>query len=120
MAPLRDEPGETAAREDHYIDALMPRKMAFKAGKIGADKASMEALPYGIVRLLSGVAFSLGLILVIIGGAELFTGNALIFMAWAARLASSAQLLRNWAIVFVGNFVGAVCTAALAIPDSKY
>lgn len=62
---------------------------------------------FGPTRLLGGAAFSLGLILVIIGGAELFTGNSLIVMAWADRRISSAQLLRNWGIVYLGNLIGA-------------
>ncbi len=61
---------------------------------------------------IAGLAFSLGLILVIVGGAELFTGNTLIVMAWASRKVSSAALLRNWVIVYAGNFVGALATAA--------
>ena len=64
-------------------------------------------------RLLGGLVFSLGLVLVIIGGAELFTGNCLIVMAWADRKVSSGLLLRNWGIVYFGNFVGAAGAAAL-------
>jgi formate transporter len=59
------------------------------------------------------VAFSVGLVLVVVGGAELFTGNNLIVMAWASRRVSTWALLRNWLIVFAGNFVGAGGTAAL-------
>jgi formate/nitrite transporter len=70
-------------------------------------------LPYGVTRLLAGLVFSLGLILVIIGGAELFTGNNLIVMAWASRKVSTRLLLRNWVIVYVGNFSGALATAGL-------
>ena len=70
-------------------------------------------LPYGVSRLLAGVAFSLGLVLVVVAGAELFTGNNLIVMAWASRRVTTARLLRNWAIVYAGNFAGAVATAAL-------
>jgi formate/nitrite transporter len=66
---------------------------------------------HGPTRLLSGLAFSLGLVLVLVGGAELFTGNALIVMAWAERLVSTPSLLRNWAIVYAGNFAGAAATA---------
>lgn len=72
-----------------------------------------DALPYGVTRLLAGLVFSLGLILVIVGGAELFTGNNLIVMAWANRKVSTALLLRNWVIVYLGNFVGSIGTAAL-------
>jgi formate transporter FocA len=78
------------------------------------------ALPYGVVRLLAGLVFSLGLILVIVGGAELFTGNNLIVMAWAGGKVSSTLLLRNWAIVYVGNFVGAMGTAVLLFLAGQY
>ncbi len=70
-----------------------------------------SGLGFGPARLLGGMVFSLGLILVVVGGAELFTGNNLIAMAWAERKISSAQLLRNWGLVFIGNFIGAVATA---------
>jgi formate transporter FocA len=79
-----------------------------------------DALPYGVARLLAGLTFSLGLILVIVGGAELFTGNTLIVMAWADRRVSTKLLLRNWAIVYLGNFVGSVATAALAYLSGQY
>lgn len=77
-------------------------------------------LPYGVSRLLSGLVFCLGLILVIVGGAELFTGNNLIVMAWAGRKVSTAQLLRNWGIVYVGNFVGSLGTALLLFWSKQY
>lgn len=70
-------------------------------------------LPYGLTRVLAGLVFSLGLILVVVGGAELFTGNNLIVMAWASRKVSTALMLQNWAIVYAGNFVGALVTAGL-------
>jgi formate/nitrite transporter len=70
-------------------------------------------LPFGVVRLLAGTVFSLGLILVLVGGAELFTGNNLIVMAWASRRVSTGLLLRNWLVVYVGNFVGSIGTAVL-------
>lgn len=69
---------------------------------------------FGPVRLLGGAAFSLGLILVVIGGAELFTGNALIVMAWVDGKVGLGDLLRNWAIVFVANLAGALAMVALA------
>ena len=123
------------------MDARLPPQMAERAETIGVAKASMDAprlfvlavlagafmalgavfattalagssaLPWGPARVLAGVAFSLGLILVVVGGAELFTGNNLIVMAWASGRVSTPALLRNWAIVFVGNFAGAAATA---------
>ncbi|MFT5522577.1 MAG: formate transporter [Pirellulaceae bacterium] len=71
------------------------------------------ALPFGVTKLIGGLSFSLGLILVIVGGAELFTGNNLIVMAWASRRITTQQVLRNWLIVYLGNFVGAFGVAIL-------
>lgn len=71
------------------------------------------AMPFGVTKLLGGISFSLGLILVIVAGAELFTGNNLIVMAWASGRITAAQVLRNWSIVYVGNFAGAIGTALL-------
>lgn len=79
-----------------------------------------EALPYGVVRLLAGLVFSLGLILVIVGGAELFTGNNLIVMAWASGKVSTSLLIKNWLIVYLGNFVGAFGTAALVFLSGQF
>lgn len=87
----------------------------------GADgQIATLALPFGLNRLLVGTAFSLGLILVVVGGAELFTGNVLIVMAWASGRVATAQVLRNWGIVYVGNLVGALGTAALVVLGGWY
>jgi formate transporter FocA len=132
------------------LDALPPPEMARKAEQVGVTKAGMDAatifalsilagafiamgavfattataggseLPYGVARLLGGLTFSLGLILVIVAGAELFTGNNLIVMAWASRRVSTLHLLRNWVIVYAGNFVGAIATAALLYVAGQY
>jgi len=132
------------------FDALPPPAIAHKAEDVGAAKAAMPALqtfvlavlagafiavgaafattvtaggssvPYGLSRLVGGLAFSLGLILVVVAGAELFTGNNLIVMAWASRKVSTAALLRNWTIVFAGNFVGAAATALLVFLGKQY
>jgi formate transporter FocA len=132
------------------FDALPPVEVARKAESVGAAKAGMSAfdtfvlavlagafialgavfsttvaaggtdLPYGVVRLLAGLVFTLGLILVVVAGAELFTGNNLIVMAWASRKVSTVKLLRNWGIVYVGNLVGAVGTALLVYLGKQY
>jgi formate transporter len=78
------------------------------------------AMPYGVVRLLVGLVFSVGLILVIVGGAELFTGNNLIVMAWASGEVRTGSLLRNWLIVYIGNFVGSIGTAMLMFFAKQY
>jgi formate/nitrite transporter len=69
---------------------------------------SDPALSFAAARVVGGLVFSLGLMLVLIGGAELFTGNNLIVMAWASGKVSTGTMLRNWVIVWVGNFVGAL------------
>jgi formate transporter len=74
-----------------------------------------DALGLGPGRLLGGLAFSLGLFLVVVGGAELFTGNNLVVMAWAARKITTAQLARNWTLVYVANLLGALGTALMAL-----
>lgn len=86
----------------------------------GGEVAFSTGFPYGVTRLLAGLVFSLGLILVVVGGAELFTGNNLIVMAWASGKVTTAALLRNWAIVYLGNFVGAVGTAMLMFFTRQY
>jgi formate/nitrite transporter len=132
------------------LDALPPAEVARKAESVGVTKAGMHPLdifvlsllagafialgaifattvmaggsdlPYGVVRLLGGLVFSLGLILVVVAGAELFTGNNLIVMAWASRRVSTARLLGNWSLVWVGNFVGAFGTAVLVYLGKQY
>jgi formate transporter len=70
---------------------------------------------FGLSRLAGGVAFSLGLILVVVGGAELFTGNNLMAMAWASGRVTGAQVLRNWGLVYLGNLAGAIGTVVLVL-----
>lgn len=81
---------------------------------------SAGVLTYGVTKLLVGFVFCLGLILVIVGGAELFTGNNLIVMAWASGKVSTKALLRNWGIVYVGNFVGSLATVGLLFASKQY
>ena len=70
-------------------------------------------LSFAIARVLAGVVFSLGLILVVVAGAELFTGNNLLVMACVARRITVGKLLANFAIVYVANFIGAAGLAAI-------
>lgn len=130
-------------------DALVPKEMAKKAEASGVAKANLgplrmfalavlagafialgaifattattgSTLPFGLTKIVAGFVFCLGLILVIGAGAELFTGNNLIVMAWADGKVSTSQLLRNWVIVYVGNFVGAVGTAVMMLWSQQY
>ena len=76
--------------------------------------ATQSGLGFGTTRLLAGVGFSLGLILVVVAGAELFTGNNLMVISLATRRITPWQLLRNWGIVYVGNFLGALIVVGMA------
>ena len=126
------------------VDALLPPEIAYKAEEIGAAKTRLDAVtlfalavlggafiglggmfattvlagvsgPSGPVRALGGLVFALGLVLVVVGGAELFTGNNLMVMAWASGKVRLAEMLRAWGIVYCGNLVGAVGTALLVV-----
>lgn len=141
-------PAEGRGKET--IDAFPPPAMAVKAIETGVTKAALDSistfllailagafiamgaifattvsaggagLPYGLVRLLSGLAFSLGLIMVVVAGSELFTGNNLIVMAFLSGKTSLGQLVRNWGLVYAGNFVGATLTAYLMFLSGQY
>jgi formate transporter len=74
---------------------------------------SDASLGFAAARLAGGVCFSLGLLLVVVAGAELFTGNNFLAMGWADGCVSLREVLRNWAVVSVANFVGAAGLAVI-------
>lgn len=84
---------------------------------VGAGSAGA---PYGVIRLLMGIVFSLGLILVVISGAELFTGSTIVSVAVANKKASLMQLIKNWLTVYSGNFVGSVIISLLVFWGKQY
>jgi formate/nitrite transporter len=132
------------------FEALPPPEMAHRAETVGVAKATApnsqllalavlagafiamgavfsttvmaggSELPYGVARLLGGLAFSLGLVLVVVAGAELFTGNNLVVMAWASRRIPTRRILWTWTLVYFGNLVGAVATAAFMYLTRQY
>jgi len=75
---------------------------------------------FGVSQLFGGLAFSLGLVLVVVAGAELFTGNNLMTMAWVSRKITSRELLWNWLVVYFTNFLGAVLIAVFAVMAEQY
>lgn len=85
-----------------------------------AASGAQGMLPYGVTRLLLGSVFSLGLILVVVAGAQLFTSDTLMVMACASGRLRPARMLRVWGIVWCGNFVGAAGTAALVFLSGQY
>jgi formate/nitrite transporter len=71
------------------------------------------AMPFGMARVVAGLVFALGLSLVLLGGAQIFTGDVLMVMAWASGRLGLRRVLRAWALVWIGNLAGAVVTAVL-------
>lgn len=83
------------------------------AGEFYTVTVFQAGVGYSLARLIGGLVFSLGLILVVITGAELFTGNTLLVIAYMTRKITSRDLLRNWVLVYIGNFIGAVGIALM-------
>lgn len=117
MALACEAAGMTKAGRDALalivLGVLAGAFIAFGAVFMTVVLAGSNELPWGVARLLAGLAFSLGLILVIVGGAELFTGDSLMIVACASGRISVRALLRAWSLVYLGNIVGAVGTAGL-------
>lgn len=130
--------------EQYPGDAYPPQEIARKVERLGVAKARTDTLTmlvlamlagafisigalfftvvvtdssfgFGATRLLGGLSFSLGLVLVVVAGAELFTGNNLIALAWASRLIGTREVLRNWLLAYVGNVVGCLGTVLLVL-----
>ncbi len=126
------------------MDSYSPREIASRVEGAGVTKAGLDALStyalallagafitlggllytvvvtdstlgFGVTKLIGGLAFCLGLILVVLAGAELFTGNNLVAIAWASGKIRGRALLRNWILVYAGNVVGALGTTALIL-----
>jgi len=132
------------------FDAIMPATIAARAEEAGVTRAALDPLtllvlsllagafvsvgaiaahtkgagagnmPFGVVRLLIGIVFCTGLIMVVIGGAELFTGNNLIVIAWASGRVKTSDVLFNWVVVYLGNVAGGIVTAALMFYTTQY
>jgi formate/nitrite transporter len=125
------------AGEIFGFDAYSPREIAERVENIGVTKARLPILTqialgvlaggfiglgalyftlvtsdptmsFAAARLLGGLTFSLGLILVVVAGAELFTGNNFLVMAWAGKRITTTELMRNWIVVYLANFAGAL------------
>lgn len=133
-----------SSRRHFSVDAYSPREISEKIELVGVAKAELPTLQtlvlgmvaggfiglgalffvlvvsdaqlsFAVSRVLGGVVFSLGLILVVVAGAELFTGNNLLVMAWADRRITTRAMLRNWILVYASNAVGAVGLAATVL-----
>jgi formate/nitrite transporter len=137
--PTEARPAEITETERISVDAYAPSDIAHRVAQSGVAKARTDAVTllvlavlagafvslgallytvvttgtnagFGVVRLLGGLSFCLGLVLVVVAGAELFTGNNLLAMAWASRLIDTRDVLRNWLLVYLGNVIGCVGT----------
>lgn len=128
--------------ELYGFDAFSPREIAARVENVGMAKVRLPwlttlmlsvlagafiglgamyfvivrsdaTLGFAVRQVLGGGVFSLGLLLVVVAGAELFTGNNLLAMAWADGKVSTRAVLGNWLLVCVGNFIGALGLALL-------
>ena len=128
--------------ELYGADAYSPTEIARRVEAVGEAKARLALLPLAMLgvlagafiglgamlfvlvksdasmgfatsQLLGGLVFSLGLLMVVVAGAELFTGNNLLVMAWADGRIRIGQVLRNWTVVCLSNFAGAAGLAVL-------
>ena len=132
------------SRNTSTLAARPPREIARAVEGLGVTKARLHGVPllalsvlagafislgallyllvstdprlgFGLARLVGGLAFSLGLILVVVAGAELFTGNNLVAMAWASGLVTLPELVRHWVLVYAGNVLGCLLTVAIVL-----
>src|SRR5207249_5174155 len=130
-------PSNGEVHTSNSSDSLLPKEIAEKMEKVGVQKVNLNTFSAFILAILAGafialggiyftfatsqiivtrpftqiiggMVFSMGLILVVIAGAELFTGNHLAIMGLASRKITVSKLLRNWILVYVGNFLGSV------------
>ncbi len=131
------------------VEAYPPAEIAQKAEATGVTKAARDALStillgilggfftglgavlftvvttapgvgFGLTRLVGGLTFCLGVILVVVAGAELFTGNNLIVISWLSGRVSTARLLRNWGLVYFANLAGALILAGLMFYTNQW
>lgn len=123
--------------EELRVDAYSPPEIAKKIAEVAKKKSRLDffrlfvlailagvfigfgaefftlvvhdtGLAFGLTKLIGGVVFSLGLILIVLAGAELFTGNTLMVMGFVDGRIGSRDLLRSWTLVYIGNFVGSL------------
>lgn len=134
----------------NQFDSLLPPQMAERAADTGVSKATKPAyksfllaisagihigiafvfytvvttgghdMPYGVTKLLGGLAFSLGLILVVITGGELFTSTVLTLVAKASGKISWMQLIKNWIVVYFGNMAGSILLVIIMLATKQY
>lgn len=90
-----------------FLLAIMAGLFVGLAGN-GASISAYSIPSAGIAKMMSGVLFGTGLIMVIMAGAELFTGNSLMIIGVAEKQVKVTAMLRNWVVVYAGNFVGGV------------
>lgn len=147
---LKQKEEKKMAEPTISVDDLTPAEVAKKAVAVGIKKAGLDfwtmlflgffggafiafgailattvgtngsEFPFGVNALLKGLIFTVGLVLVIVAGAELFTGNNLMLMAVLDKKITLGKMLRNWGVVYLGNFIGAVLIALIMLMAKQY
>ncbi|GAA5646762.1 putative formate transporter [Vibrio proteolyticus NBRC 13287] len=132
------------------FDSLLPPQMAERAAEVGVGKVNKKLyksfllamsagihigiafvfytvvttgtqdVAYGLSKFAGGLAFSLGLILVVITGGELFTSSVLTLVAKASGKISWTDLLKNWLVVYLGNMAGSICLVVIMLATRQY
>ena len=96
------------------VSAILAGAFIALAG-VASTWSSMEVANLSLRRLIAGCVFPAGLAMVVLTGTELFTGNCMMSIAWVDRRITLSRMLRNWGVVYLGNFMGAAAVAAMAV-----
>ena len=133
LEPLLPDAIALASENLGVKKAKQPFRMQFMLAMLGGAFVGLGAMfamititgaegmmSYGLTRLLMGVTFSLGLLLVVIAGAQLFTSDCLMVMAWASGRLDTGRMVRVWTTVWAGNFVGSVGLALIIFLSGHY
>lgn len=118
IAAKAETDGVAKAKQDAFtliaLGVLGGAFIAFGAIFSNVALAGSADVPFGLARVVAGFVFGVGLCLVLLAGAQIFTGDVLMVMAWASHRLSTAHVVRAWCLVWFGNLAGAVSIAVLA------
>jgi formate transporter len=119
-AVLAEKKAKLSWRRTFVLAILAGMYIGFGGLLVVLVGAGTSELPYGLVKLLMGLVFSIGLILVVVGGGELFTGSTIVALAGVDKKITWSKVFKNWGLVYLGNFVGAIILAILILLSKEY
>jgi formate/nitrite transporter len=118
LGAIAERKASATIQEQFFLAVLAGIYIAFGA-VVATVVTSGSGLDEGLKRFLGGSVFSVGLMLVLIPGSELFTGNILMTVGFLSQRVRPLQILRNWVVVWIGNFAGAMLLAWLMIKSNQ-